>query len=72
MTEPIWITGLGIAAAGVVGLPAFEAVLRAGRPAIAPVAGPGPLRRAMLLPAAACAPRARCPRRPARRGRPWW
>jgi malonyl-ACP decarboxylase len=69
MTEPIWITGLGIAAAGVVGLPAFEAVLRAGRSAIAPVAGPGPLRRATLLPAAAFAPAGPVPRGAARAAR---
>jgi malonyl-ACP decarboxylase len=62
MTEPIWITGLGIAAAGVVGLPAFEAVLRAGRSAIAQVAGLGPLHRAALLPAAAFAPTGPVPR----------
>jgi malonyl-ACP decarboxylase len=56
MTEPIWITGLGIAAASVVGLHAFEAVLRAGRSAISPVTGLTPLHRAALLPAAAFAP----------------
>ncbi|MGF3023137.1 beta-ketoacyl synthase N-terminal-like domain-containing protein [Methylobacterium aquaticum] len=62
MTAPLWITGLGIAAAGTTGIPAFEAVLRSGRSAIAPVAGPGPLRRAALLPEAAFAPPCPVPR----------
>ena len=69
MTEPLWITGLGIAAAGVVGLAAFEAVLRAGRSAIAPVSGLAPPRRAALLPAAAFAPAGPVPRRAARAAR---
>ncbi|MGE0713973.1 MAG: beta-ketoacyl synthase N-terminal-like domain-containing protein [Alphaproteobacteria bacterium] len=57
MTPGLVITGAGIAAAGAVGVPAFEAVLRAGRTAIVEDPAPG-IRRAALLSEAAFAPAA--------------
>ena len=51
MNDAVFVTGIGVAAAGAIGVEAFDAVLRSGRSAVSEVpGGAGPLRRAALLP----------------------